>query len=123
MGLGVIVHNTHIVNTVGTVLPEVTDQEVSLLFCGLWRRCTGPISRTYGPGWLSLSPLHRATYEDEGVVAYVSGGEGFARQVCDPVPELVMTRRNEAVPLAIKGMTLGEFGVAAVTVIWEVWGI
>ena len=38
MGIGVSVHDIHVVNTVGPVLPEVTDQEVSLLFRGLWRR-------------------------------------------------------------------------------------
>ena len=35
VGIGVIVHNTHVVHTVRPVLTEVTDQEVSLLFCGL----------------------------------------------------------------------------------------
>ena len=54
--------------------------------------------------------------------AHTIGGEIFAGQICDPVPELVMTRRNDAFPLAIKGVIDGEFGVAAVTVIGEVWG-
>ena len=34
-----------------------------------------------------------------------------------------MTCRNKAAPLAIKVVTNGEFGVAAVTVFGEVWGI
>ena len=38
VGLGVIAHVTHVVNTVRTVLTEVVDQEVYLLFPGLWRR-------------------------------------------------------------------------------------
>ena len=34
---GVSVHNTHVVNTVGPLLPEVPDKKVALLFCDLWR--------------------------------------------------------------------------------------
>ena len=81
MGLGVSVNNTHVVNTVGIVLPEVTDQEVSLLFRGLWRRRSVQISKTYGPDQLSLWTLHGTTCEGEGVVAHVRGGEVFASQV------------------------------------------
>ena len=51
------------------------------------------------------------------------GGESFAGQVFDPFPELVMTLRDKAASLAIKGMIYEEFDVAAVTVIGEVWGI
>ena len=123
MGLGVSVHDTHVVNTIGTILPEVMDQEVSFIFRGLWRRRAVLIGRTYGPGWLSLWPLQGATYEDEGVVAHVRGGEGFAVQVCDPVPEIIMTRRDEAAPIEIEGMTNSGFGVAAVKVIGEIWGL
>ena len=123
MRLGVIVHDTHVVNTVGPVLPEFTDQEVSLLLCGLWRWRAVQISRTYGPGRLSFWTLHGATCEDEGVIAHVRGGEVFDGQVCDPIPEIVMIRRDESAPLAIEGVTNGEFGVASVTVIGEVWGI
>ena len=47
-------------------------------------------------------------------------GEGFAYQVCHPVLELVMTRRDEAAPISIEGITKGEFGVAAFKVIREV---
>ena len=61
MRLGVSVHETHVVNTVGTVFPEVTDQEFSLLFRGLWWKSAVPIDQTYGPGQLSLWPLHGAT--------------------------------------------------------------
>ena len=44
-------------------------------------------------------------------------------QVYDPVTELVMTRLDEAAPLAIEGAENRKFGVAAVTVVGEVWGI
>ena len=35
MVLGICVHDAHAVNTFSPILPEVTDQEVSLLFRGL----------------------------------------------------------------------------------------
>ena len=38
MGLGICVHDAHVVNTVSPILPEVTYQELTLLFRGLWRR-------------------------------------------------------------------------------------
>ena len=54
---------------------------------------------------------------------YVRGGERFSSQVHDPVTELVVTRRDKADPLTVKGMTDGKSGVAADTVMREVWGI
>ena len=51
------------------------------------------------------------------------GSEVFSVQVCDPVSELVMTCRDESAPIAIKGMENGKFGILAVTVFGEVWGI
>ena len=51
------------------------------------------------------------------------GSEGFSGQVCDPVPELIMTRRDKAAPLAVKGVADCKFGIAAVTVFGKVWGI
>ena len=51
---------------------------------------------------------------------HVRGSEGFDGQIYDPAPEFVMTRRDKAAPLAIKGMKNGDFGVASVTVFGEV---
>ena len=51
------------------------------------------------------------------------GSEIFAGQVYDPILELVMTHCDEAAPLAIEGVTNGEFGVASITVFGEVWGL
>ena len=51
------------------------------------------------------------------------GGECFAGHVLNPVPELVITRRDETTPLSIKGVADSEFGVAAVTVMGEVCGV
>ena len=46
-----------------------------------------------------------------------------ARQIRDPVTELIMTRRDEATPLAVKGVANVNVGVAAVAVFGEVWGL
>ena len=54
---------------------------------------------------------------------YVRGGESPARQIRDPVTELIMTRRDEATPLAVEGVANGKLGVAAVAVLGEVWGL
>ena len=51
------------------------------------------------------------------------GGEGLVIQVCDPVTELIMTRCDEAAPLAVKGVEYCKFGAAAVAVVGKVWGI
>ena len=42
--------------------------------------------------------------------------EGLAGQFCYPVMELIVTRRDEAATLAVKGVVDQEFGVAAVAV-------
>ena len=46
--------------------------------------------------------------------------EGFPGQVCYPVTELVVTRRDEAALFAVKGLTDGELVLAEITVCWEV---
>ena len=51
------------------------------------------------------------------------GGEGFSSQVYDPVPELIISRRDEAAPLAVKGVADCKFAIAAVTLIGKVWVI
>ena len=115
-------HDTHVVNTVSPVGPEVPDQKVSLLFRVLW--WGGPRwGAVTGSGGLSFHPRHGATLVNEEVVAHVRGGESPARQIRDPVTELIMTRRDEATPLAVKGVANGKLGVAAVAVFGEVWGL
>ena len=47
------------------------------------------------------------------------GGGSFAGQVYDPFLELVMMRRDNSAPLAIKGVANEEFCVAAAIVIWR----
>ena len=43
IGFGISVHDTHVVNTVFPILPEVLYQKVSLLFRGLWRSVIGSV--------------------------------------------------------------------------------
>ena len=93
----------YVVNTVCPIAPEVPDQKVSLLFCGLWWSVPrfGVVT---GSGGLGFRPLHSATLVYEGVVAYVRGGKFPARQIRDPVTELIVTRCEEAAPLAVEGV-------------------
>ena len=49
--------------------------------------------------------------------------EGLAGQVCYPATELIVRRRDEAALFTVKGVTDGEFGVASITMRWEVRGI
>ena len=50
-------------------------------------------------------------------------GEGFSSQVCYPVTELVVTRRDKVDLFSVKGVTDAELGLADIAVCWEVWGI
>ena len=119
MGLGVCVHDAHVVNNVSPILPEVMYQEVNLLFRGfyLWSGWCG-----FGPIQIFPWPLHGTTCEYEGVVAHVSRCEGFAVQFSDPITEVVVTRRYKADPLSVEGMEYGEIGIADVAVLGEFWG-
>ena len=109
-------------NTVCPIIPEVPDQKVSLLFRCLWWSVTWVSSDT-GTSRLDFRPLQGATLVHEGGVAYMRGGESLARQIHDPVMELIVTRRDEATPLAIEGVANKELGIAAVAVFGEVWGL
>ena len=51
------------------------------------------------------------------------GGESPASQIRNPVTELIVTRCDEATPLAVEGVADVKPGVAAVAVFWEVWGL
>ena len=70
IGLCISVHDTHVVNTVGPVGPEVPDQKVSLLFRGLWSSVP-QYGAVTGSGGLDFCPLRGATLVYEGVVAYI----------------------------------------------------
>ena len=49
--------------------------------------------------------------------------EGLAGQVCYPVTEIIVTRRDEAALFTVKGMTDCEPRLTPTTMRWEVWGI
>ena len=49
--------------------------------------------------------------------------EGLAGQVCYPVTELVVTRRDEAALFTVKGVTDGKPCLAPVSILRKVWGI
>ena len=51
---------------------------------------------------LFLSLFHGTTLIDEGVVAYVQGGEGLSCKVSNPITDIVGKIHNEAVLLAIQ---------------------
>ena len=53
----------------------------------------------------------------------MSRGESFAGQFRNPVTEIIVTLRDKATSLAVKGMAYKESCIAAVTVMGEVWGI
>ena len=119
IGLSISVHDTHVVNTVCPVGPEVLVQKVSLLFRGLWWRVPRCVA-VMGSDGLGFCPHHGATLVNEGVVAYVRGGEIPARQIRDPITELIVTCRDKATPLAVEGVAHVKPGIAAVTVFVEV---
>ena len=70
IGLSISAHDTHVVNTVFTILTEVPEQKVSFLFRGLWWSVIWVCGDT-GPSWLGFRPLHGGTLVDEGFVAHV----------------------------------------------------
>ena len=49
---------------------------------------------------------------------HVGGGEGFSSQVCNPVPDIIVTRCEEAAPLAVKGVADDELRCSRHS-IWE----
>ena len=51
-----------------------------------------------------------------GVVLHVVGGDGFTSQVCYPITELVVTRRDKAAIFTVKGVTDRKLGLSAITV-------
>ena len=53
----------------------------------------------------------------------MGGGEGFSSQICYPVTELVVMRRDEAALFSVKGVIDRELGLEAVAVCWEVRGL
>ena len=53
----------------------------------------------------------------------MGGGEGLVGQVCYPVTELVVTRRDKAALFSVKGVTDRELSLTPVTVLGKVRGL
>ena len=119
----VSVNDTHVVNTVCPMLTGVPDKKVALMLRDLWRLNFCMFSGSACPVWRSLCPIHGATWVNEGVVAHVGGGEGFACQVYYPVTELVVMHRDKAALLKANGVNDQELGMEAITVCGEVRGL
>ena len=51
------------------------------------------------------------------------GGESFSGQVRNPITEIVLTLCDKTALLTVKGVSDRKGGVAAVTVVREVWEI
>ena len=85
IGLFISVHDTHVVNTVGPVGPEVPDQKVSLLFRGLWWE--GPHNPPYFPKYCDGC---NARFSISHALDCKRGGLVTARhnEICDGVADL-----------------------------------
>ena len=100
VGCGAGIHDTHVVNTVCPLHPEVSDEYIPLQLSYILLR---------GPFEIFLTYIHGETCVDFGVVARLRGVEGLARKVSNPITELVVTLRDEASLLAVKGVTYFKF--------------
>ena len=76
IGFYVSVPNMIVVNTFDPFLPDVMDQKVVLMSCGLWILFWLGGFRSF---CLSLCNFHHTTFVEEGVVAHVRGRIGFTR--------------------------------------------
>ena len=92
---GVSIYDTHVVNNVYPLIPEVSGEDTPLQISLYIRR---------GPFELVLPSMHGATCVYFGVVMHRHGDEGLAFKVGDPITYIVMTRRDEALLLAVKGV-------------------
>ena len=96
VGGRIIIHDTHILNTVRPMRPEVSDEETSLQLSFVpWR----------GAFELVLPSMYGATRVDFGVVRHVCGGEGLACKFYKPITEIIMTLRDEASLIAVEGIS------------------
>ena len=101
LGFCVCVHYMHVVKTVSTFLPEVTNQKAALLFLELWIMCWWG---WFGPYRLSLWPLNRNTCVDKGVVVHMHENRDFSGKVRNPVMDLIIARHDKAYLFSLKVM-------------------
>ena len=67
--------------------------------------------------------MHGANCLDFGVVIQVRGGEGLTRKVGYPITEIVVTRRDEASLLAVKGVAYVKRRATSVAMVRQVRGV
>ena len=96
VGGGIIIHGTHILNTVRPLHPEVNNEDIPLQLSYFLRK---------GPFEIVLPSKHGKTCIYFGIVMHVRGGEGLARKVSVPITEIFVKHRNEAPLLAVEGAT------------------
>ena len=83
LGGGIIIHNTHVVNAVHYLRPEVYNEEIHLHIYLVLQK---------GPFELVLPSMHVVTCLYFGVIMHVRGGEGISCKVGNPIMELVVVR-------------------------------
>ena len=89
----------HILNTVCPLHPEVSDWDIPLLLPLFLRQFH--LAFAFGFG---LPSMYGATCENFGVITHVRGGECLTCKVGNPIMELVVTCRDEAALLVVKGV-------------------
>ena len=96
VGVGVIIHETYVVNTVRTLRPEVYEKDTPLQISLIFQR---------GP-FLDFPFLNaqRNLCRFWGHHAHVCRGESLARKVGDPITEIILTRHDEASLIEVEGM-------------------
>ena len=92
IGSGVSIHDTHVLNNVRPLSPEVSDEEIPLqIFFLLFLKV---------PFELLIHSPHGATCVDFGVVTHMCGGKGLACKFGNPITETIVTCHDEASLLA-----------------------
>ena len=94
IGLGVHVDRPHVHHVVRPLLSQVPHEQVPLMI-GV-HLCTCTFDGYFSTVLLILPAPPGATWSDKGVVLHVSWRQGIADPVCNPVIELVTSRRDEA---------------------------
>ena len=95
-------------NTVHTLRPEVSDEDILLRLSIVLRRVPFEFVFTY---------THRATCVDFRVITHVHGGEGLSHNVGNPSIYLIVTRRDEASLLEVKYVADVKFGTTYIAMV------
>ena len=96
VGGGVIINETHVMNTVRSLRLEFYNEEIPPSPSLFLQR---------GSFEFVLPSMHGVTCVDFGIITLVRGGEGLYHKVRNPLTELIVMRRDEASLLAVKGVS------------------